>query len=123
MEVRLKNSTGGHVTVDIDLTDTPFQVIAKAIKQLGNDAAIIMRDPGQFSTLEAGGTDKIQETESLFAVDGKTGNRPLEFNLPIQEQVKQELAEAKESGRTLEFIVAVALYVAIILVPEHKFQY
>ena len=122
MEVRLKNSTGGHVTVDIDLTDTPFQVIAKAIKQLGGDASIIMREPGQFNTLEQGGTDKIQVTESLFAVDGKAGNRPLEFNLPIQEQVKQELAEARDSGRTLEFIVAVALYVAFSMSMRLEFQ-
>jgi len=111
MEIRLRNSTGGHFTVDIELTDTPLQVIAKAIKQVGSDAAIIMREPGQFSALEQGGTERIHVTESLFAVDSKAGSRPLEFNMPIQEQLNQELYETRDSGRILEFIVALAVYV------------
>jgi len=111
MNVKLKNATGGSITVDIDITDTPVKIISKAIEQCGENAAIIMRDPHEFGNLRGRGTDTIQETESLFAVDGKMGNRPLEFNLPIQEQVAQELSEAKEQGRTLEFIVAVSLVV------------
>jgi len=111
MEVKLKNATGGSITVDIEMSDTPRQIISKAIEQYGDKAAIIMRTSNQFNDLMSGGTDQIQETESLFAVDGKTGNRPLEFNLPIQEQVKQELADANSQGRTLEFIVAIALIV------------
>ena len=111
MNVRLKNATGGNITVDIEASDTPIQIIGKAIDQCGDKAAIIMRDPNEFSNLRGRGTETIQATESLFAVDGKTGNRPLEFDLPIQEQVVQEFNEAKAQGRTLEFVVAVALIV------------
>jgi len=111
MEVKLMNATGAGITVNVELSDTPRQIITKAIEQCGEKTAILMRTPNQFQDLVSGGLETIQETESLFAVDGKAGNRALEFNLPIQEQVKQELGEANAAGRTLGFIVALALIV------------
>ena len=112
LNVKLKNATGASINVDIDISDTPIQIINKAIEQCGDNAAIIMRDPGQFNDLRSG-EGGIQETESSFAIDSKTGNRPLEFNLPIQDQIATELTEVKASGRPLEFIVAVALIVGV----------
>ena len=105
------NANGASITVDIALSDTPFQIIGKAIKQCGSEAAIIMNDPTQFNDLTSRGTDTIQTAESQFAIEGKTDYRALEFNLPIQDQVAKEIEEAKSTGRTLGFVVAIALIV------------
>jgi len=101
MEVRLKNSTSGHVTVDVDLTDTPLQVINKAIEQLGDDAMIIMRSVDSI--------DDINSDEDKFAIDTADAVVPLEFGKPIIEQAKDHITKAQRTGRQLEFIVARAL--------------
>ena len=42
MKVKLKNSTGGSISVDIEMNDTPKEIIAKA-RSLSQDYADMIR--------------------------------------------------------------------------------
>jgi len=89
MEVKLINITGGHLTVDIKLTDSPIQQIKNVIEQLVN-ISIVLHD-----------VDDNYE----FALNTSSGSLQLLNEKPIIKLVEKEIDEDQKIMFISEFLV------------------
>ena len=112
MRVKIKNVNGGSISVDIEMNDTPKQIIAKAIAQNDkSDVAVIFADERALNEISEGKSG-IDTTMSNFVLETKSGLSPLDWDIPVGEQVKAQLSEISNAGREVEFSAYVTQIVA-----------
>ena len=112
MKVKIKNPTGGDVSVDIEMSDTPKEIITKAIEQNERaDVKVIFANEAALTAIASGGSG-IDTTVSNFSLETKDGFAPLEWDIPIGEQVKQQMGAISNAGQEIVFYTTVSQYVA-----------
>ena len=107
MIVKLQNATGGGISVDIELTDSPLQIIKKAIEQNGENASIIFQSLAQYQEC-LHNTINIDSAKIRFALVQTCGLKQLELNNPISDQLLQNMEDLEVENRSLEFVFAMS---------------
>ena len=111
MRVKIKNVNGGSISVDIEMNDTPKQIIAKAIAQNDkSDVAVIFADERALNEISEGKSG-IDTTMSNFALETREGLVQLDWDIPIEKQVETQINKIISEGYEVEFISAITQYV------------
>ena len=111
MRVKIKNVNGGSISVDIEMNDTPKQIIAKAIAQNDkSDVAVIFADETALNEISEGKCE-IDTTLSIFTLETREGLVQLDWDIPIEKQVETQINKIISEGYEVEFISAITQYV------------
>ena len=111
MRVKIKYLYGARISVDIEMSDTPREIIAKAIAQNDkSDVAVIFADETALNEISEGKCE-IDTTLSIFTLETREGLVQLDWDIPVGEQVKAQLSEISNAGREVEFIIIIVHYV------------
>ena len=111
MKVKIMNVIGASISVDIEMNDTPKEIIAKAIAQNDkSDVAIIFANEAALNDISEGKSE-IDTTMSNFALETKYGIAPLDWDIPIGKQVETQINKIIREGYEVEFISAITQYV------------
>ncbi len=112
MKAKLQNITGGFICVEMEITDTPIQVVQKAIEQnSADDVAVIFNSATDLDVFKNDST-QVDPVLSTFNLDTKMGVVVLAWNEPISDQAKAEIAEINDAGREFKFSVSITMVVA-----------
>lgn len=110
MKVKLENVTGDvRLDVDVEMTDTPINMLVKAIEQNTEDDVIgLFTSEVYFKAFKDDNT-RLDTYVSEIDLMLKDYFVPLEWNVPIGEQIKEQLNDLINEGRKLIFICGLAM--------------
>ena len=107
MKVKIENMNGGSISVDIEMSDTPREIIAKAIAQNDqSDVAVIFADEASLREI-SNGNSAIDTAISSIALETKEGIAALDWDIPVGEQVKAQMGAIANAGREVEFVAII----------------
>ena len=107
MRVKIKNVNGGSISVDIEMNDTPKQIIAKAIAQNDkSDVAVIFADETALNEISEG-IGSIETTLSNFVLSTREGVVPLEWDVSVGKQVETLINQIINEGYEVEFYACI----------------
>ena len=109
MKVKLKNSTGGSISVDIEMNDTPKEIIAKAIQQNEQSDVAVIFACDDFVRYVAESTKCIDTTMSNFALETREGLVLLDWDVSVGEQVMTQIGQIIDKGYEVGFVTTVTI--------------
>ena len=108
MRVKIKNIVDGSISVDIEMNDTPKQIIAKAIAQNDEfDVESVFYDIYHHESMKKQGIDI---NLCVFSLETKYGIAPLDWDIPVGKQVKQQINQIINEGYDVIFYFTVTQY-------------
>ena len=109
MKVKLKNSTGGSISVDIEMNDTPKEIIAKAIQQNEQSDVAVIFACDDFVRYVAESTKCIDTNVSNFSLETREGFVLLDWDIPVGEQVMTQIGQIINKGYEVRFFTVVTI--------------